>query len=152
MAVNGIGVPLPLLPGTNRWRDVIMTHRALLGTEERTNPTWAPTGNDDWWADFFKAQYDTDMNITDGLAGRRNTWNKEWHAIFWGVHGRTLSAVVDDIHNSSYLGLARSAPSCHRATPYIAPKREVKEEPEYATPPVIRRRGSNGITIHEPVR
>jgi hypothetical protein len=27
--------------------------------------------------DFFQAQYDADMASTDGLVGRRNTWNKE---------------------------------------------------------------------------
>jgi hypothetical protein len=38
-----------------------------LGAEERTDPTLAPTGNDDWWADFFHPQYDADMASTDGL-------------------------------------------------------------------------------------
>jgi hypothetical protein len=32
------------------------------------------------------------------------------------------------------------------------PKREVKEEPDYATPPAIRRHGNNDITISEPAR
>jgi hypothetical protein len=32
------------------------------------------------------------------------------------------------------------------------PKREVKEEPEYATPPIIWRRGGNNDNIREPAR
>jgi hypothetical protein len=135
-------------------------------------------------ADFFQAQYDADLNSTDDLVGHRNTWNKEGRALFWGVPGRTLSAVIDGINsgaprlemppspppsppasvrwqpritysfssNSSSSGLARSAPSSHRATPYIMLKREVKEEPEYATPPAIRRHSNNDITISEPAR
>jgi hypothetical protein len=32
------------------------------------------------------------------------------------------------------------------------PKSKVKEEPEYATPPAIRRRGGNNINIREPAQ
>jgi hypothetical protein len=32
------------------------------------------------------------------------------------------------------------------------PKRKVKEEPEYVTPPAIRRRGSSSVNIREPAR
>jgi hypothetical protein len=47
MAVNGVSVPPPAAAGTERWRDAIRTQRARLSTEERADPTWAPTGNDD---------------------------------------------------------------------------------------------------------
>jgi hypothetical protein len=103
------------------------------------------------------------MAHTDGLVGRRNSWNKEERLSFWGVPGRTLPDVVGGIHNgsprlemppspspspracwqprrtnssyshSSSSGPAQSTPSSYRATLYIVPKREVKEEPEYAT-------------------
>jgi hypothetical protein len=52
MAVNGVGVPPPS-QGTERWRDAIRTPRARLTAEEQADPTWGPTGNDDWWADYF---------------------------------------------------------------------------------------------------
>jgi hypothetical protein len=58
-----------------------------LSADEHADPTGVPTGNDDWWADFFKEQYDANMTNTDGLVGRRNTWNKEGRLHFWGVPG-----------------------------------------------------------------
>jgi hypothetical protein len=99
MAVNGIGVPPT--PGTDRWRDAIRTQHAHLSAEERADPPWATTGNDDSWVDFLQAQYDADINSTDGLVGQRNTWNKEGRVRFWGILGRTLLNVVDDIHNGA---------------------------------------------------
>lgn len=52
MAVNGVGVRPPP-QGTEHWRDAIKTRWARLIAEERADPTWAPTGNDDWWAIYF---------------------------------------------------------------------------------------------------
>jgi hypothetical protein len=70
-------------------------------TKERADPTWAPTGNDDWWADFFQARYDADMAITDSLVDKSNRWNREGRVRFWRVPGRTLPDVIDGIHNGS---------------------------------------------------
>jgi hypothetical protein len=62
IAVNSVGVPPP--QGTNRWRGTIRTRRARLTDEERADPTWEPTGNDAWWADYFHAQNETEMYNT----------------------------------------------------------------------------------------
>jgi hypothetical protein len=56
-------------------------------------------------------------------------------------------AVYSSSSNSSSSGSARSAPSSsHRAAPCTVPKREVKEEPEFATPPVNPRRDGNIVS------
>jgi hypothetical protein len=99
MAVNGVDVPPPPPQGTERWRDATRTRRARLTVEERSDPTWEPTGKDAWWVDYFKVQHDAEMIITAGVIGRRNTWNREGRLRFWGVPGRTLEHVVDDIQN-----------------------------------------------------
>jgi hypothetical protein len=57
MADNGIGVPPPPVPNTQRWRDEIRAQHLCLKPEEPDDPT----GNDAWWWDFFQACYDTDM-------------------------------------------------------------------------------------------
>jgi hypothetical protein len=44
------------------------------------------------------------MNITAGLVGRRNSWNKDMRVLFCGVPARTLENVVDDIHNDAPKG------------------------------------------------
>jgi hypothetical protein len=72
--------------------------------EERADPTWAATDNDCWWIAYFQAQHDIEMNNTAGLIGRRNTWNREGRVLLWGVPGRTLENVVDDIHNDAPKG------------------------------------------------
>jgi hypothetical protein len=48
MAVNGIGVPPPPTPGTERWKDAIRARRAELDAEDRADPTWAAKNNDAW--------------------------------------------------------------------------------------------------------
>jgi hypothetical protein len=114
LAVNGIGVPLPPTPGSDRWRDAIRTQHTRLNAEERADPTRSATGNDVWWADIFQAQHDVDRNTTDGLVGRRNTWNKEGCVQFWGIPGRTLLNVVDDIHNgAAWMKMPPSPPPSH---------------------------------------
>jgi hypothetical protein len=45
MAINGIVVPPP--PGTEKWRDAIRAQRMCFRAEERADPTWAPTSNDE---------------------------------------------------------------------------------------------------------
>nr|XP_051229700.1 uncharacterized protein LOC127347573 [Lolium perenne] len=99
MAFNGIGIPPP--PGSERWRDSIRARRSALDADERADPTWAATGNDAWWVAYFQAQYDMEMNITTGLVGRPNSWNKDGRVLFWGVPGRTLENVIDGIHNGA---------------------------------------------------
>ena len=73
MAVNGIGVPPPLSLGMERWRDAIRARRSALNAVERSDPTWAATGNDSWWIAYFQAQYDMEMHNTTGLVGGPNS-------------------------------------------------------------------------------
>jgi hypothetical protein len=56
------------------------------------------------------------MASTDDLVGRRNTWIREGRLRFWGVPGRTLPNVVDDIHNGApRLEMSPSPPPSPRA-------------------------------------
>jgi hypothetical protein len=104
MATNGISVSPPAALDTQPWWDEIRAQCMHLSVEERADPSWVPNGNNDWWANFFQAWYDTDMAITDGLISRFNTWNREGRLHLWGVPGRTLLDIIDSIHNGAPLG------------------------------------------------
>jgi hypothetical protein len=151
MAMNGIGIPPPPTPGTERWKDAIRAQRAELTDQEQADPTWAAKNNDDGWATYFKAKYDVEMRSTTGLIGGPNSWKREGRALFWGVPGRTHDNVIRDgaprleappslppspaaqwqprrttysssSNSSSSSGLARSKPCSYRATPYSVTK------------------------------
>jgi hypothetical protein len=112
MAVNGIGVPPPLSPGTDPWRDVIRAQRSgLTGVtaDERADPTWAATGNDAWWVTYFQAQYNIGRNNNAGLVGRRNTWNREgasssgaFRGAPWRTSSTTSTTMLQKVVADSY--------------------------------------------------
>ena len=182
MAPNGIGVPLPPTPDTQRWRDEIKAYRRGLEPQERADPTWRATNNDAWWWDVFNQRYQTEVNSTVGLIGPATLYNKEGRTRFWGVPGRTLQAVIDGIHNGApRLGMPPSPPpspppsrwqprgtsssSSHSSSSSgparSAPSSSYRASP-YAVPkrevkeeyatPAPSRRRTGGISIREPTR
>jgi hypothetical protein len=166
MSVNGVGVPPPP-PGTELWRDAIRAWLARLTAEEWADPTWVATRNDAWWVDYFQAQHDVEMNIPAGLIFRgvpRRTLEHVGGGIQNGASRLEMPSLpppsptptarwqprrtYSSSSNSSSSGPARSTPSSlHHAAPYTVPKRDVKEELKFATPPVIPRRGGNNVSV-----
>jgi hypothetical protein len=96
------GIPIPTVPhGAARSATIHRHYYEVLTPEEHNDPLWDPD-NEDQWTTFFTERRNQELAHYEGNGPPPANRNVAAQKLWWGVPGRILAFVLDNIAMGNY--------------------------------------------------